>query len=150
MNKNRFSNTIKNMGTSLLAGGTTIRIKAHGYSMYPSVKPGSLLIIEPIKVKGDPKPGELIVIKRESGLIVHRLVKIVIKDGIRWYIARGDSNAYADKPVRIEMIAGRVTGSEATGENRTPADIRIKERPNYIMNRLRVIFIFLRMKFKLK
>jgi signal peptidase I len=148
MNKNRFSKTIKNMGTSLLENGTTIRIKAHGYSMYPSVKPGSLLIIEPIRVKGDPKPGELIVIKRESGLIVHRLVKIVIKDGTRWYTARGDSNAYADKPVRIEMIAGRVTGAEATGENRIPADIRIKERPNYVMNRLRVILIFLRMKFK--
>ena len=66
MNKNRFSSTIKNMGTSLLADGTTIRIKAHGYSMYPSVKPGSLLIIEPIKVQGDPKPGELIVKKERT------------------------------------------------------------------------------------
>jgi signal peptidase I len=146
MGKNRFSATIKNMGTSLLADGTTIRIKAHGYSMYPSVKPGSLLIIEPLKLKGDPKPGELIVIKRESGLIVHRLVKIVIHDGVRYYIARGDSNAYADKPVRIEMIAGRVIRAEATGENRVPADIRSKKRVNYFMNRLRVIFIMLRMK----
>ena len=148
MNKNRFSSTIKNMGTSLLADGTTIRIKAHGYSMYPSVKPGSLLIIEPLKAKGDPKPGELIVVKRESGLIVHRLVKIEIKDGVRWYIARGDSNAYADKPVKIDMIAGRVIKAEATGENPTPADIRIKKRPGYFLNRLRVIFIFLSMKFK--
>jgi signal peptidase I len=146
MNKNRFSSTIKNMGTSLLSDGTTIRIKAHGYSMYPSVKPGSLLIIEPIKVKGDPKPGELIVVKRESGLIVHRLVKIVIKDGVRYYIARGDSNAYADQPVKIEMITGRVIRSEATGENRIPADIRSRKRVNYFMNRLRVIFIFLRMR----
>jgi len=146
MSKNRFSSTIKNMGTSLLADGTTIRIKAHGYSMYPSVKPGSLLIIEPLKVKGDPKPGELIVVKRESGLIVHRLVKIEIKDGNRYYIARGDSNAYADKPVTLEMIAGRVIRAEATGENRVPADIRKKKRVNYFMNRLRVIFIMLRMK----
>lgn len=138
------------MGTSLLDGGTTIRIKAHGYSMYPSVKPGSLLIIEPLKVKGDPVPGELIVVKRESGLIVHRLVRIVIKDGIRWYTARGDSNAYADKPVRIEMIVGRVIKAEATGENRVPADISIKKKPGYFLNRLRVIFILLRMKFKSK
>jgi signal peptidase I len=148
MNKNRFSSTIKNMGTSLLADGTTIRIKAHGYSMYPSVKPGSLLIIEPLKKNGDPKQGELIVIKRESGLIVHRLVKIVLKDGVRWYIARGDSNAYADKPVKIEMIAGRVIRAEATGENRIPADIRIKKRPNYFLNRLRVIFIMIRIKIR--
>jgi signal peptidase I len=148
MNKNRFSSTIKNIGTSLLADGTTIRIKAHGYSMYPSVKPGSLLIIEPLKQKGDPKQGELIVVKRESGLIVHRLVKIVIKDGVRYYIARGDSNALADPPVKLEMIAGRVIKAEATGENRIPADIRINKRPNYIMNRIRVILIMVGIKIR--
>jgi signal peptidase I len=131
------------MGASLLADGTTIRIKAHGYSMYPSIKPGSLLIIEPVKVKGPPQPGEIIVIKRETGLIVHRLVKIVIKDGVRYYIARGDSNAYADAPVKLEMITGRVIKAEATGENRVPADIRIKKKPNYFMNRMRVIFIMI-------
>jgi len=146
MNKTRFSSAIKNIGTTLLTDGTTIRIKAHGYSMYPSVKPGSLLIIEPLKLKGDPKPGELIVVKRESGLIVHRLVKIVISDGTRYYIARGDSNAYADPPVKLEMIIGRVARSEATGENRIPADIRTKKRVNYLLNRLRVIYIILRRK----
>jgi signal peptidase I len=148
MNKDRLSSTIKNIGTSLLKDGTTIRIKAHGYSMYPSVKPGSLLIIEPLKVKGDPKPGELIVIKRENGLIVHRLVKIVMKDGVRYYIARGDSNAYADGPVKIDMIAGRVVRSEATGENRIAADIRIRKRPSYFLNRLRVILIMIGIKLK--
>ena len=148
MNKNRFSSTIKNMGTSLLNDGTTIRIKAHGYSMFPSIKPGSLLIIEPLKKKGDPKPGELIVIKRESGLVVHRLVKIVIKDGVRYYIARGDSNARTDAPVKLEMIAGRVIKAEATGENNTPADIRIKKRPNYFFNRLRVIMIMIGIKIR--
>ena len=148
MNKNRFSATIKNMGTSLLADGTTIRIKAHGYSMYPSIKPGSLLIIEPLKQKGAPQPGEIIVIKRESGLVVHRLVKILIKDGVRYYIARGDSNAYADSPVPLGMIAGRVAKAEATGENRTPADIRTKKRPNYFLNRMRVILIMIRIKIR--
>ena len=138
------------MGTSLLADGTTIRIKAHGYSMYPSIKPGSLLIIEPLKQKGDPKPGELVVVKRESGLIVHRLVRIVIKDGVRYYIARGDSNARADAPVKIDMILGRVVRSEATGENRIPADVRTKKRVNYFMNRLRVIFIMIGIRIKSK
>lgn len=134
------------MGTSLLSDGTTIRIKAHGYSMYPCIRPGSLVVIEPLKNKGAPVAGEIIAVKRANGLVVHRLVKIIIRDGVRYYIARGDSNAYADAPVTIDMITGRVVRSEPTGENPVPADIRINRKPNFFLNRLRVIFIMLRKK----
>jgi len=130
---------VKNVGFNLLSEGKSIRIKAHGYSMYPAIKPGSLILIEPIHVKGAPRPGEIIAVKRETGLVVHRLVRTEARSGVTWYIARGDSNAWADNPVTIEMIAGRITGAEATGENRVPADIRINKKPNYIVNRLRVI-----------
>jgi signal peptidase I len=139
--------SIKDLGSTLLAEGKNIRIKAHGYSMYPAIKPGSLIIIEPISHKGKPSVGEIIAIRREQGLIVHRLTRVILKDDVRYYIARGDSNAYADKPITIERIAGRITGSEATGENPRPADIRINKRPRYILNRLRVIFIFLKRKY---
>jgi signal peptidase I len=140
----RHASSLKDLSSSLLAEGKTIRIKAHGYSMFPAIKPGSLIIIEPISVKGKPVEGEIIAIKRERGLIVHRLTRIVIRDGVRYYIARGDSNAYADNPITIEKIAGRVVGSESTGENPKPADTRINKRPGYFLNRIRVIFIFLR------
>ena len=39
----------------------------------PCIKPGSMILIEPIKIKGAPVPGEIIAISRENGLIVHRL-----------------------------------------------------------------------------
>jgi signal peptidase I len=149
MSKSRSShNIIKNVGLTLLAEGKTIRIKAHGYSMYPGIKPGSLILIEPINLKGLPVPGEIIAIRRESGLIVHRLVRIIKKDGIVYYIARGDSNAYADNPVKIDKIAGRIVGAETTGENPVPADIRINTKPNYFYNRLRVIGILIWKKFR--
>jgi signal peptidase I len=139
---------VKNVGLKLLSEGKTIRIKAHGYSMYPCIKPGSLILIEPIHLKGAPVPGEIIAIKRESGLVVHRLTKIVIKNGVTSYIARGDSNAYADNPVKIDKIAGRIVRAETTGENPVPADIRINTRPNYFSNRIRVICIFIWKKIK--
>jgi len=85
-------------------------------------------------------------VKRENGLVVHRLTKIINQDGISKYIARGDSNAYADKPVNIGMIVGRIVRAETSGENQVLADIRINKRPNYIMNRFRVIFILLKKK----
>ena len=134
------------MGSALLSEGKTIRIKAHGYSMYPAIKPGSIIIIEPLNQKGNPVAGEIIAIRRENGMVVHRLVKIIITNGVRYYIARGDSNAYADAPITIDRISGRVVRSEPSGENPVPAEIRINKSPNYFMNRIRVIFIFIKKK----
>jgi signal peptidase I len=111
--------------------------------MYPCIRPGSLILIEPLKIKGMPRPGEIIAIRRESGLIVHRLTKIINKNGASYYIARGDSNAYADNPVKIEKIAGRIVRAESTGENSVVADIGINTKPNYFINRIRVIGILL-------
>jgi signal peptidase I len=138
---------VKDIGFTLLSEGKTIRIKAHGYSMYPCIKPGSLILIEPLSVKGKPRPGEIIAIRRESGLIVHRLTKIITRNNIAYYVARGDSNAYADNPVKIDKIAGRIIRAESTGENPVPADIRINIKPNYFVNRIRVIGLLLWKKF---
>jgi hypothetical protein len=142
---NRQSNhsIVKNISLTLLSEGKTIRIKAHGYSMYPCIKPGSLILIEPLNIKGLPRPGEIIAVRRENGLIVHRLSKIITTNGITMYIARGDSNANADKPVKIDMIAGRIVRAEGTGENPVPADIRINTKPGYFVNRIRVIGLIL-------
>jgi signal peptidase I len=147
---NRSSNhsIVKDIGLTLLAEGKTIRIKAHGYSMYPCIKPGSLILIEPLNIKGMPRSGEIIAIRREAGLIVHRISKMICKNGVTWYVARGDSNSYADNPVKIDKIAGRIVRAESTGENPVPADIRINTKPNYFVNRIRVIGILLWKKIK--
>jgi signal peptidase I len=134
---------LKDVGLTLLSEGKTIRIKAHGYSMYPCIKPGSLILIEPLNIRGLPQPGEIVAIRRVRGLIVHRLSKIISKNRITYYVTRGDSNAYADNPVSIDKIAGRIIRAESTGENPVPADIRINAKPNYLVNRIRVIMIIL-------
>ena len=134
---------VKDIGLTLLSEGKTIRIKAHGYSMYPCIKPGSLILIEPLNIKGAPLPGEIIAVKRETGLIVHRHCKTIKKNGTTFYIARGDSNAHADNPVKIDRIAGRIVRAESTGENSVVADISINSNPNYFINRIRVIGILL-------
>ena len=139
---------VKNIGLTLLSEGKTIRLKAHGYSMYPSIRPGSLLLIEPIHLKGDPVPGEIIAIVKNDGLIVHRLLKIEVRNNVKNFIARGDSNAWSDYPVKIGKIAGRIVGAETTGENPVRADIRIKTRPGYFINRLRIIGMHLWKKIK--
>ena len=142
-NNQKYLSSVKDMSLTLLAEGKTIRIKAHGYSMFPAIKPGSLILIEPLNLKGRPVLGEIVALKRENGLVVHRVKKRVIKNGITWYITKGDSNAGSVRPVTIDKIAGRIVKSEPTGENPIPADIRINTKPNYIFNRLRVIIIFI-------
>jgi signal peptidase I len=148
MNNHRSREILKDVGYKLLSEGKTIRIKAHGYSMYPTIKPGAIILIEPLHLKGEPAPGEIIAIRRGSGLIVHRLTKIVVKNNITSFIARGDSNAYADNAVTIDKIAGRVVGAATSGENPVPADIGINTKQAYILNRLRVICIFIRKKIR--
>jgi signal peptidase I len=147
-NPGRSRDILKNVGLNLLSEGKTIRIKAHGYSMYPVIRPGSILLIEPLKLKGIPVNGEIVAVRRENGLVVHRITKIIKKNGIDYYIARGDSNALEDNPVTINKIAGRIVRAETSGENNIPADIRINTKPGYFMNRLRVIGIILIRKIK--
>jgi signal peptidase I len=138
----RSRNILKNVGLNLLSEGKTIRIKAHGYSMYPSIKPGSTILIEPLNIKGLPVRGEIIAIKRANGLVVHRLSSTTKINGTDLYIARGDSNAWADEPVRIDKIVGRVISLEWTGENNR-SDLRIRKSPPWFINRTRVIFIMI-------
>jgi signal peptidase I len=144
----KYFSSVKDISFTLLTQGKTIRIKAHGYSMYPAIKPGSLILIDPLRQKGKPVPGEIVAIKRESGLVVHRVVKPVIKNGIKYYITRGDSNAVTDNPVTIDKIAGRIVKSEPTAENPVPADIRINTKPHYFYNRLCVISILIMQKIR--
>jgi signal peptidase I len=144
----RSRNILKNVGLKLLSEGKTIRLKAHGYSMYPSIKPGSMILIEPLNIKGLPVQGEIIAIKRENGLVVHRLSSTTKINGTDLYIARGDSNAWADDPVRIDKIVGRVIKSEWAGEKNNLPDLRIRKRPHWFINRTSVIFIMIFNKIK--
>lgn len=145
--KEKSREILKNVGIDLLREGRSIRIKAHGYSMYPAIRPGSVLLIEPLKIKGKPVQGEIVAIKRHNGLVVHRLVSIIMKNGTEYFITRGDSNTFPDDPVKIDMIAGRITGAEFTGSDRK-TDTGIRKKPAFFINRLRVIWIILLNKFR--
>lgn len=145
--RERSRGILKNVGLNLLSEGKSIRVKAHGYSMYPCIKPGATVLIEPLKIKGLPVPGEIIAIKRNEGLVVHRLIKIIKKNETELYIARGDSNARYDEPVKITMIAGRIVRAENAGCSE-PANTGINIKPSHFMNRMRVILIIISQKIR--
>lgn len=136
---------VKNIGFSLLAEGTTIRVKTDGYSMYPFIKPGAIILIEPLKEDSVPIPGEIIAWKRESGFVVHRLVKIVKSGNDIKYITRGDSCSVEDQPVSREQIAGKVVRIEAASGKIKASENELIHKPVYLYNWL---LIWMYMKFR--
>jgi signal peptidase I len=149
MSKNNLSHSaLKEIGFSLLAEGKTIRVKAEGFSMYPTIKPGSVIFIEPFKQDTEPVPGEIIAWKREEGFVVHRLMKIAEKDNARFIITRGDSSISEDEPVLHDQIAGRVVRVENPEGNPVPPVQYLNKKPNYTFNRIlvRIISQFYRVK----
>ena len=140
---NKYS-VLRDLGFSLLAEGKVLKIKADGYSMYPSIRPGSVIFIEPLEEESGPVPGEIIAWKRESGFVVHRLVRIVREGNEIKYFTRGDSCGYEDQPVTRELIAGKVVRVE-NRKNKLIAGSHLLRKPCYYINRL-VVWLILKTK----
>ena len=142
MNNGHLNYTVlKEIGFTLLAEGKTIKVKADGYSMYPAIKPGSVIYIEPMEPGIEPVPGDIIAWKRESGFVVHRLAVITYKNNKPVFITRGDSSTVEDEPVIADQIAGMVIQIEYP-EGKPARTVRNrKKKPNYSFNRFRVWMI---------
>lgn len=139
MNKNLLTHTaLKEIGFTLLAEGKTLKIKADGFSMYPAIKPGSVIYIEPCKAGSEPAAGDIIAWKRESGFVVHRLVSIIKKNDNLLFVTRGDSSIAEDEPVDADQIAGRVVKIEYPEGNPALIVRDNKKTPDYKLNRFRV------------
>ena len=131
---------VRDLGFSLLAEGKILKIKADGYSMYPSIKPGTTIYIEPLKEYFSPAPGQIIAWKRESGFVVHRLIRTENKEDKVFYYTRGDSCRYEDKPVTADQISGKVIRVEDLKHMIREGSGLIK-KPCYLINRIIVRFI---------
>lgn len=109
----------KDLYLSLLRQGNFIYVDAWGGSMYPFVKNGDRIKIEPVD-KEKIRPGDIVAVDREDRVgvwfIAHRVVKITGDKGNRIYFTKGDANTSGiDKAVAEELILGRIT--EASRKN---------------------------------
>ena len=136
-NKQRNLNAIRETGFTLLSEGKTLRVKATGYSMYPAIKPGSFIYIDPCNEQV--KAGDIIAWKCEKGIVVHRLLWVAGEDKEKIFITRGDSLMTEDAPVAKELYAGKVIKIENPEGNPTTIHIFRSKRPNYRFNRFRAL-----------
>lgn len=100
---------------SLLRGGHVIRLRAFGSSMYPTIRSGNLLWIEPCPE--GPRLGEVCLFRNDQGrVIAHRLVEAVNQNGKSLYRAKGDFLISSRDILTPERILGKVTAVERDGE----------------------------------
>jgi signal peptidase I len=95
-------------GLTMLNEGHSITITAGGESMWPSIRRGDNVIIEPFNKEQIPVKGDIVALIRDGGLVVHRVVALAGEDINKCYQTRGDSSLYADPWSGEEEIAGVV------------------------------------------
>lgn len=91
-----------------LTAGKPVCLTASGTSMWPLIRAGMKAQISPLE-PGLPEIGALLLVRLESGLMVHRCWGVVDVEGTTFIKTKGDANLGFDRPVPIETILGRVS-----------------------------------------
>jgi Peptidase S24-like len=94
------------LAASILRSGGTLRIKALGASMLPTLWPGDLLVIENTPCHRITL-GDIALVMRDGRIFAHRLIGSIGQEGHRW-ITRGDAMPQNDPPAPDSDVLGRV------------------------------------------
>jgi len=137
MKNNKSDNIfLKEVSLSLLAEGKSLRIKPTGYSMFPAIRPGDVVVIAPVKNPSILTPGDIVVYKRDSDFVLHRLTDIRHQEENAFYITRGDSSMNEDLPITADRIIAVVTTIETKRGKTRPHRLKINYRCNRAMVKL--------------
>ena len=101
--------SLLNIANDLLKEGHRLRIEAKGYSMYPTIKPGCNVYLDPCSKTDEVTLGDIIAWKQDENVILHRVVQISEIDNNIQYITRGDGSLNYDTPVKFHQILGKAT-----------------------------------------
>ncbi len=118
------SNLLLDLTTELLSQGATVRFRPSGRSMYPSIREGEVITVEPVQAS-DVKIADIVLYRSERGLIAHRVIEISLRDS-RVFGLRGDASLSCDEPVTAQQILGRVVGVKRNGRSVGLASRRAK------------------------
>ena len=103
---------------SVLESGNSVELQATGCSMFPSLRHGDMVIINPIKTGDLPESGNIVVFKTNNGLVMHRMVKSAAdNNGEQIIITRGDCQKENDIPVQLKQIIGVAVKYKRSGKD---------------------------------
>jgi hypothetical protein len=95
------------LAAEMLRGRRTVRLRAWGTSMLPSVWPGDLLTIQSA-AQDEVVPGDIVLVLRNNRFFVHRLVERRRDQDCLSWITRGDAMPHNDPPAAASELLGRV------------------------------------------
>ena len=115
------------VATGLLRQGYGVRFYAKGWSMYPTIKDGERITVEPV-VPSQVKRRDILLHHNGRGVIAHRVVRIGRKKTLlnpqnsvlgTFFILRGDASSTCDEPVEADQALGKVVSVERNGVSLT-------------------------------
>lgn len=89
-----------------LQDGKHVEITAKGWSMWPTIKPGTILTIQKTPIE-EVQVGDAIAFIRDTHFVVHRVEKINQQVPLK-ILTRGDANLRYDELVTAENYCGKV------------------------------------------
>ena len=98
-----------NLAVETLGCRGTVRVKAWGTSMLPSLWPGDLLTIESIAHDAI-IPGDIVLVLRDQRFFIHRLVETRRHENCISFVTKGDAMPNNDPPAAAPELLGRVAG----------------------------------------
>jgi signal peptidase I len=107
--------------SDLLSRGHSVRFRAKGGSMHPTIREGEAITVAPARPAGI-RRGDVILYRVGQGVIAHRVARVAQRlDGALVFIPRGDASQGRDEPVEETAILGRVVAVERGGRTLNPA-----------------------------
>ncbi len=80
-----------------------IELRVSGWSMWPCIWPGERISVVQVK-PASLKVGDIVVFKRCSAIIIHRIVKVGIFGGQEMLQTQGDNVAWRDPPIARDQV----------------------------------------------
>lgn len=112
----------------VLRSSGTLRMRAIGRSMLPTVWPGDMLVFEPVR-SNDVSEGDIVLFSNGRQFVAHRVVTKSNAPGGARVQTQGDAVARADSPVSASDLLGKVAFILRNGKSVEPGrSLRFSER----------------------
>ena len=114
--------------THLLTRCQSVRFRAPGRSMYPTIREEEIITVDPV-LPDDVRRGDILLCRIRESAVAHRVTRIERnnKDAPR-FILRDDTWGSWDERVEAQQILGKVVSVERGGRTRSLYTTRVKMR----------------------
>jgi signal peptidase len=102
---------------SVVEEGYAVRFRAEGWSMFPAIRDGDILEVQPVRAS-QIRRGDVLLCRTRDTAVAHRVVRTTIDGAEILLELRGDASFAADTPVPFTRVIGRVSRVIRNGEVR--------------------------------